>query len=97
METKVSLRLLLDIVVFRFVVYLLSMIDLNQQFLCKIFYKNFRHINFSRQEHSHGSRSTPKMLRFQLIPSFIFPLQSKKRNLFFCTKSHILCNPMSRP
>ena len=38
------------------------------------------YINFSRQEHQiynfHGLRSRAKVISFQPIPSFIFPLQS---------------------
>ena len=37
------------------------------------------YINFSRQEHQielYMSQSTPEILRFQPIPSLIFPLQS---------------------
>ena len=48
------------------------------QWQCSIIVTWYRqrhsYINFSSQEHqiSYGSRSTPKMLRFQSVPPFIF-------------------------
>ena len=80
------LRLLWDIVVLRLVAYLLNMICLNLLFYTKfnkykfsykfdtILYQFIRDRNI--RQNSYGSPSTLKMLGFQPIPPFIFPLQS---------------------
>ena len=52
--------------------------------VCITWYDTFFFINFSDRNlrsNAYSSLSTPKVLRFQPIPPFIFPLQSLKEDI----------------
>ena len=85
-ENLSSIRFLWNIFVFRLVAYMLNMICLNLQFLYKIVYiwifiwiwHSFISISWDRNIRYNfpESRSRAKVINFQPIPPFIFPLQS---------------------